>query len=44
MTVQLLNMGRQVCVAVNMAIYISKYSLSLVPGNVLCIFITLLFK
>lgn len=34
MTVQLLNMGRQVRVAVNVAVYISKYSSSLVPDNV----------
>ena len=35
MTVQLPNMGRQVCMAVNMAVYlmVSKYSLSLIPGK-----------
>lgn len=46
MTVQLLSMGRRVCMAVNMAIYfmVSKYSLSLIPDNILCIFSTLLCK
>lgn len=46
MIVQLLNMERQVCVTVNMGtcFMVSKYSLSLIPGNILLSFSVLLYK